>query len=146
MKKSITLLSIGLVSSALFWSCSKNDDASDPDDFKSLIVGTWKGEKFTSTTYTNGVKTNEDVDTDLDDYIITFNADGSADYEDDEPAHYQIDGNKLTIYESDDPDDTDVLTIFSITKTQLIFKDEEEDFGDGKTYKYVEEDILTRVK
>ncbi len=130
------------------WSCSKNDEG-DPDDNKSLIVGTWKALSITNTTYINGQKDHEDSEDpeELADYIITFNADGTGHYEGDEPARYKVEGNKLTVYESDDPDDTDVLDIVTLTKTQLILQIVDEITGeDGKKYKYVEEDVLSRVK
>ena len=122
----------------MFSGCGKDDD-----DDSQLILGRWQFKSSTYTRFVNGAQVGQpDVDTD-DDYFIEFFDNGKANW-DGEPATYKIDGKTLTIFESEDPDDKDVVQISKLNKNELEVTAEETYTENGQTVRSVYVEAFTK--
>lgn len=134
----------------LFTSCSDDDDDAAS---ASELVGTWQAKSVTGYEIWEGEKEtiNETYDDEEAD-CITFNADGtfiSWYYDngkkyDETAGKWKLSGKQLTMtyYWDDEEDEVEVVTIESLTDSQLIatYHDKEED------YEYYSRTVFKRVK
>ena len=123
MKKLFLLLMLPLLAVS-FNSCSSSDD--DDSTYDELIVGTWK--------MTEVLKVEGDYEDDwsFDLETIRFNSNKTFQFIDGDGGTYSISGKKLTITYSGDDDDTEVMDIVSLNKTEWVFKVSETDsWGDS---------------
>ncbi len=114
MKTSIRFLSILLLGLMPFilWNCSDDDKDDNPNDYQSLIVGTW-------------------IEKDYPDYGIKFNSNGtyvgfgSGSWS----GTYKIDGDNIILNEYDEYDEEYynlIVTIIELNKSTLIVEEEGE--------------------
>ncbi|SEN30295.1 Lipocalin-like domain-containing protein [bacterium A37T11] len=147
MTKTKTLLTL-LFIAAMMGSCSKKNENKSPDDYKTLIIGTWKITRIIQTTYIDGVKTKEDIKgpDEVGEGVITFHKDGSVDPSTDGSSTYSIEENKLTINEGGEDPVSEVFDIVSLSKTQFDIQIITEFTVDHKANKNVVQQTFTKIK
>ena len=122
----------------MFSGCGKEDD-----DDSQLILGKWNFKNSSYTSYVNGVQQGDvEIGTD-DDYVVEFFDNGKANWEG-EAVTYKLEGKTLTIFESSDPDDTDIYQITTLNKNELQVTEEDSYTSNGRTVREVYVENFTK--
>ncbi|SEN30263.1 hypothetical protein SAMN05216436_11463 [bacterium A37T11] len=130
------------------FSCSKKDDKTGPEDYKTFIIGHWNETIYTETTYVDGVKTTSETKSISEDQAedYTFNKDGTFVLNGSDPLKYNLEDSQLVLHLGKNNDDDQAFDIISLTKKQLFLEVVRDYMINGKPNKVFIDVTYVKVK